>query len=121
MVEDEATVRALIIATFHSLGYRTLEAGDGADALQVLKESDEPVALLFTDVAMPGGMNGLELARIVRDDQPNVRVLFTSGYAQDALLKNGGFQVEDEFLPKPYSRDQLADKVANAIRAPQQN
>ncbi|MDJ0908652.1 MAG: two-component regulator propeller domain-containing protein [Woeseiaceae bacterium] len=119
VVEDDVAVKTLVIDTLERLGYRTLEAEDGAGALEALKLQDpsEPVALLFTDVVLPGGMDGLELARIVRDRHPEMPVLFTSGYAQESVLRDDGVHPDVDVLPKPFSKDELAEKVSEAVRS----
>ena len=116
VVEDDDAVRALSVMTLERLGYRTMEAKDGASALQVLENASEPVALLFTDLVLPGGINGLELARAVCDGHREMGVLLTTGYAPDVLLNCGDFPPDYDLLRKPFSNDELAENVAKAIQ-----
>ena len=85
VVEDEPTLRALVVEMLMWLGYRPLPVGTAAEALDVFN-GGAPVDLLFTDVCLPGGMNGPELAAVVRSTHPELPVLFSSGYAAKAML-----------------------------------
>ena len=102
MVEDDPGVLALTIEMLSGLGYGVLTASNAAQALRHLN-SDEPIDLLFTDVVMPGGMNGVHLAKAAREKRPGIRILLTSGYP--------GTCVDDHELPlldKPYAPSTLA-------------
>jgi PAS domain S-box-containing protein len=116
VVEDDAQVRKLTVNMLHSLGYQTVEAGDAWTALRLLAERPA-VALLFTDVVLPGGMSGVELAREARQSRPELKVLFTSGYTEHALIHNGQVQDGVELLPKPYRKASLAKKVRAMLAA----
>jgi len=110
VVEDEADVRRLSVETLRDLGYAVAEAADGAEALARLAE--QPAAdLLFTDIVMPG-MNGLQLAEQARAAKPELRVLYTTGYARDA---SGAEAVQSALLPKPFTVAQLARRVRQAL------
>jgi CheY-like chemotaxis protein len=113
VVEDDAQVRQLAVRMLHSLGYQTVEAGDGENALKTLQEV-AGVALLFTDVVLPGGMNGIELANAARRLCPELKVLFTSGYPKDALARQGPLDKDVKLLAKPYHKADLA-KALHAI------
>jgi len=112
VVEDQPGVRDFVVRQLNGLGYRTLEAGSAADALPALVEGDA-VDLLFTDVVLPGGVDGFALARTARARRPALKVLFTSGYSEtafaDALTHDPGLRL----LSKPY---RVAD-LARAVRA----
>jgi CheY-like chemotaxis protein len=110
VVEDDDMVRATSIETLVDLGYRCLEAPDGEAALEVIRRG-APVDLLFSDVVMPGPVRGRELALKARALRPGLPVLFTSGYAQDAIVRDGRLDPEIQLLSKPFSRDDLARKV----------
>jgi PAS domain S-box-containing protein len=110
VVEDDAQVRQLAVRMLHGLGYRTVEACDGEKALETLDEEPR-IALLFTDVVLPGGMNGIELAKKARRLYPDLKVLFTSGYPEDALARHGPLEDDIELLAKPYHRADLANKL----------
>lgn len=93
------------------LGYRVLEAGDGAAALRVLR-STQPVDLLVSDVGLPGGLNGQQLADAVRVQRPQLKVLFITGYADGALLGDGVLQGDMQITVKPFAMNTLAAKIA---------
>ena len=100
-----------------AMGYRILEAGDGLEALTVLAR-EPAIDLLFTDVVMPGGMHGRALAQEARKRQPDLRVLYTSGYTQDAMVHEGKLDRGVELLNKPYRRHELAVRVREILDRP---
>ena len=110
VVEDEDDVRRLVVRVLTSLRYRPLEARDGMSALAVLDQAPE-VALLFTDVVLPGGMNGLEIAREARRRRPELKVLFTSGYTENAIVHHSRLDEGVELIEKPYRKESLACKL----------
>ncbi|WP_439578470.1 ATP-binding protein [Elioraea sp.] len=114
LVEDDALVREHVSGQLRSLGYRVLSAPDGPGALDVL-EHDLSVDLLFTDVVMPGGMNGRELAALGQTCRPGLRVLYTSGYTENAIVHHGRLDPGVPLLNKPYRRDELAARVRSAL------
>ena len=114
VVEDDPGVQATVVDTLTTLGYEVLRANDGASALVTLK-SGVPIDLLFTDVVMPGPLRSPELARQARLLLPNLAVLFTSGYTQDAIVHGGRLDPGVDLLSKPYRRDQLARKIRNSL------
>ena len=93
-----------------TLGYRTIEAEDAASAMVVLASS-EPVDLLLTDVGLPNGMNGRQLADAARVLRPSLNILFATGYAETALIRQGQLEPGMAVLTKPFSLDALAAKV----------
>jgi PAS domain S-box-containing protein len=113
-VEDDAGVRAVVVDMLVALGYRVLTAEDGEQALRII-ESGEHVDLLFTDVVMPGPLRSPELARIAQQVLPNLAVLFTSGYPQDAIVHGGRLDAGLELLSKPYRREDLARKLRHVL------
>ena len=113
VVEDEDDVRIQVVAVLRDLGFTVFEAADAAEALKVLA-AQPSVKLLFTDVGLPGGMNGRQLAEEARLQRPDLRVLFTSGYARHAIVHHGRLDPDVELLAKPFSSADLADKI-NAI------
>jgi nitrogen fixation negative regulator NifL len=115
VVEDDATVRQLTVSMIHSLGYQTLEAGTAEVALEKLA-AHRQVSLLFTDVVLPGGMNGFDLAALVQQRYPHLKVLFTSGYAEHGLFDSGDLREQVELLAKPYRRADLADKLQTILK-----
>ncbi|HEY1891355.1 MAG TPA: response regulator [Steroidobacteraceae bacterium] len=110
VAEDDEHVRETVVAMLSDLGYRVLKAKDAQSALSII-ESGMPIELLFTDVIMPGPMKSTELARKARERMPNLAVLFTSGYTEDAFASSGTVGESVELLSKPYSRDALARKL----------
>ncbi|NLS75347.1 response regulator [Bradyrhizobium brasilense] len=115
VVEDDRLVRSYVLTQIESLGYTTLSANNGNEALAVL-DSGAPIDLLFTDVIMPGAMNGRDLATEARKRRPGLRVLFTSGYTDDAIDQDGKLVQGILFLAKPYSRAELARMLRVALR-----
>ncbi|MBR0897483.1 response regulator [Bradyrhizobium tropiciagri] len=115
VVEDDKLVRSYVLTQIESLGYTTLSANNGSEALGVL-DSGAPIDLLFTDVIMPGAMNGRDLATEALKRRPGLRVLFTSGYTDDAIDQDGKLEQGILFLGKPYSRAQLARMLRVALR-----
>jgi PAS domain S-box-containing protein len=114
VVEDDEEVRDTTIATLHDLGYRVLKANDAQSALNVI-ESGLSIDLLFTDVVMPGTLRSPELARKARERLPNIAVLFTSGYTENAIVHGGRLDAGVELLPKPYTREALAHKIRSVL------
>jgi CheY-like chemotaxis protein len=116
LVEDDALVRVFARGQLECLGYRVLEAATGAAALELLRGRDD-VALLFTDVVMPGGMSGRQLADAATQLRPALPILYTSGYTEDAIIHHGRLAPGVMLLSKPYRRAELAQKVSAALGA----
>ena len=114
VVEDDPDVRTLSVALLRSFGYEILEAADGESALKIL-DSAPRVNLLFTDVVLPGGMSGPQLAVEVRNRFPGIAVLCTSGYTELTTFKQSTFDDDTELLQKPYRKADLARKVRLAL------
>jgi CheY-like chemotaxis protein len=117
VVEDDELVRNYVLTQLHSLGYATLSAGNAGAAL-ALVDAGEQFDLLFTDVIMPGGMNGRQLADEVKKRRPMVKVLFTSGYTENAIIHHGRLDPGVNLLAKPYRKTDLARKIHEALEAP---
>jgi CheY-like chemotaxis protein len=115
VVEDDALVRNFVIAQLHGLGYRTIAAADSRAALAQI-ENGAPFDLLFTDVIMPGGMTGRELADEVGKRRPGTKVLYTSGYSDNAIVHHGRLDEGVLLLTKPYRRSELAQMVRLALK-----
>lgn len=114
VVDDNAAVRATAVAQLTSLGYYVIEAEGGPEALRIL-QGPEAVDLLFTDIVMPGGMTGRELAARVRAIRPGLNVLFTSGFAGAEQHKAQSPDHDGELLAKPYRRKELAKAIRKAL------
>ena len=120
IVEDDALVRTYVTAQVRALGYRTLAATNAAEALTLI-DGDTPIDLLFTDVVMPGTMNGRQLADETRRRRPGIKVLFTSGYAENAIVHHGRLDPGVLLLAKPYRKQQLAQMIRIALGAMDDN
>jgi signal transduction histidine kinase/CheY-like chemotaxis protein len=116
VVEDDADVRANSVESLRELGYRVVDASDGRSALRVI-ESDASIRLLFTDVGLPGGMNGRQLADEARRRRPELNVLFTTGYARSAIVHHGRLDPGVELIVKPYTYAALARKIRDMLAA----
>jgi CheY-like chemotaxis protein len=116
VVEDDRLVRGYVLAQLHSLGYATLEAANAAEALAITN-AGEPFHLLFTDIIMPGTMNGRQLASEVQRIRPGQRVLFTSGYTENAIVHHGRLDEGLLLLPKPYRKSEMAKLIRKALAA----
>ncbi|WP_341914371.1 PAS domain-containing protein [Ferrovibrio terrae] len=116
LVDDEAMVRMLIVDVLGEAGYTVLEAGDGLAGLRIL-QSDAQIDLLVTDVGLPGGMNGRQMADAARASRPDLKVLFITGYAENALLRNGQLETGMSILTKPFEIDTLAGRIRELIDA----
>src|SRR5262249_49144051 len=113
-VEDDQLVRNYVLTQLHSLGYVTLNAANAAEALALLAKTPN-FDLLFTDVIMPGNMNGRQLADAIRKDRPDINVLFTSGYTEDAIIHHGRLDAGVLLLSKPYRKSDLARMIRKAL------
>ncbi|WP_371736350.1 PAS domain S-box protein [Acidovorax sp. SRB_14] len=114
VAEDDEGVRATVVELLQQLGYQVLQARDAASALAIV-DSGVPIDLLFTDVVMPGSLRSPELARRARERLPHLAVLFTSGYAQDAIVHGGRLDAGVDLLGKPYTQDALARKIRHVL------
>ncbi|MDE2376966.1 PAS domain S-box protein [Bradyrhizobium sp.] len=114
VVEDDPHVRMFAVQQLRRLGYRVAEAGDGPAALDGVARSGAP-DLLFTDVVMPGGMTGRQLADRIMEAHPETRVLFTSGYTEHSMVRHGRLDPGVHLLQKPYRSDKLAQKVREVL------
>ncbi|WP_142586318.1 ATP-binding protein, partial [Methylobacterium symbioticum] len=114
IVDDEPTVRMLVTEVLEDLGYAAIEAADGASGLTVL-HSDVRIDLLVTDVGLPGGMNGRQMADAGRVSRPGLKVLFITGYAENAALGGGRLEPGMHVLTKPFSVDVLASRIRAMI------
>jgi signal transduction histidine kinase/CheY-like chemotaxis protein/PAS domain-containing protein len=114
VIDDEPIVRMLIVDVLEEAGYAALEAGEGAGGLKVL-QSDVRIDLLITDVGLPGGMNGRQVADAARVLRPDLKVLFITGYAENAVVGNGHLDPGMEVITKPFSTVALSAKIREMI------
>jgi PAS domain S-box-containing protein len=116
IVDDEPTVRMLVAEVLSDLGYNALEAEDGASGLKVLN-SDARIDLLVTDVGLPGGLNGRQVADAGRSVRPGLKVLFITGYAENAVLSHGHLDPGMHVMTKPFAMDALATRIRELIES----
>lgn len=108
VVEDDAMIRDFVVRQLASLGYRVSEAPDGPTGLEIIRKQPD-IDLLFTDIMMPGGMSGYDLAEAAKQLRPDLRILFTSGYSKESV---GHSRLNSmELLRKPYRRQDLASRL----------
>jgi CheY-like chemotaxis protein len=115
--EDDDDVRAYTVEVLRELGYRVLEAHDGPSALRLLERQEGAVDLLFTDVVLPGGMTGAVLAREARELRPDLPILFTTGYARNAIVHHGRLDAGVELITKPFAYADLAARIRDMLDA----
>jgi PAS domain S-box-containing protein len=114
VVDDEPSVRMLVAEVLEELGYSSIEASDGLSGLKVLR-SDVRIDLLITDVGLPGGLNGRQMADAARANRPDLKVLFITGYAENAAIGNGHLEPGMHVLTKPFAMDILAARIRSVI------
>lgn len=114
VVEDDDGVRSYSVESLRELGYRVIEASDGPSALAAM-ETHEDIHLVFTDVVLPGGLSGAQVAARGRQIRPDVRVLFTTGYARNAIVHNGRLDPGVQLIVKPFSFADLAIRVRDTL------
>ncbi|MGZ2429935.1 CheY-like chemotaxis protein [Rhizobium redzepovicii] len=116
VVEDDENVRIMTAESLHELGYTVLQAASGMEALLLLEENRE-VDLILTDIVMPQ-MSGRQLADIVQEKWPAIRILYTTGYTRNAIVHNGVLDHGVSLLAKPFSLEQLAHKIRELLNVP---
>ena len=114
VVDDEPVVRMLVSEVLRELGYGVVEVSDGAQALRAV-EAMRRIDLIVTDVGLPGGMNGRQLADALRERRPELKVLFITGYAENAAVGNGLLEPGMQVMTKPFAMDVLAAKIRSMI------
>ena len=110
-------MRGFALSQLKSLGYSVLQARNGVEAMELIERHGQ-IDLLFTDVVMPGGMSGRQLADAARQRRPGLKVLFTSGYDAEAIVQHGRPDHGVQLLPKPYRRGELARRIRSIFDAP---
>jgi signal transduction histidine kinase len=113
--EDDEDVRAYSVEVLRELGYEVIEAADGPAALDLLRNTATRVDLLFTDVVLPGGMSGADLAREAARIRPELKTLFTTGYARNAIVHHGRLDAGVQLITKPFSYADLAARIRDIL------
>jgi CheY-like chemotaxis protein len=113
VIEDEDSVRELVTEVLNDLGYRALQARDGPSGLKIL-QSHERIDLLVSDIGLPG-MNGRQVADAAREQRPDLKVLFITGYAENAAMAHGFLEPGMEMVTKPFAVDALAARIREMI------
>ena len=116
VIDDEPAIRMLLVEMLTDSGYRVLQAEDGPEGLTILR-SDAAIDLLITDVGLPGGLNGRQVADAARESRPDLKVLFVTGYAENALVGNGHLAAGMEVLTKPFVLADLGDRIRKMFEA----
>jgi len=114
VVDDEPTVRLLVTEILEELGYHAIEALDGPSGLQIL-QSNVRIDLLVSDVGLPGNMNGRQMVDLARDARPTLKVLFITGYAEQAVIGSGSLDADMHIMTKPFSVEGLAVRIKGLI------
>jgi CheY-like chemotaxis protein len=114
IVDDDPAVRMLVTEVLEELGYAAVEAADGNAGLRVL-QSNARIDLLITDVGLPGGMNGRQIADAARTSRPDLKVLFITGYAENAVMRSGYLEPGMQIMIKPFTMEALATRIKDAI------
>jgi CheY-like chemotaxis protein len=116
IVDDEPTVRMLVADVLQELGYTVLEAYDGASGLKIL-QSGVRLDLVITDVGLPGGLNGRQMADAARETRPDLKILFITGYAENAVVGNGYLAPGMQIMTKPFVVEALDSRVKDLMRS----
>jgi CheY-like chemotaxis protein len=116
VIDDEPTVRMLILEVLEEAGYSAIEAEDGPSGLKLL-EAAGPIDLLITDVGLPGGLNGRQVAEAARVVRPGLKVLFVTGFAENAVLESGHLEPGMAVITKPFVMADLAARIEEMIEA----
>jgi CheY-like chemotaxis protein len=114
VLEDDDDVRTYSVDILREFGYRVIEAHDGPSALRLLQRQTR-VDLLFTDVVLPGGMTGAQVAEQARELRPELKVLFTTGYARNAIIHHGRLDKGVRLVTKPFGSNELGSKVRDVL------
>lgn len=114
VVDDEPTVRMLLTEVLRDAGYQVMEACDGPSALKILA-TDQPIDLLISDVGLPGGLNGRQVADTARLTRTELKVLFITGYAENAVVAHGHLEHDMHLLTKPFTVEALTTKLEELL------
>ena len=114
VVDDEPTIRMLVCELLEEMGHVTLEADDGPTAVTLL-DSNAAIDLLITDVGLPGGLNGRQVADAARVTRPDLKVIFITGFAENAVVANGQLEPCMRLVTKPFALDVLSAQIADLL------
>ncbi len=114
VIDDEPLVRMLVVEVLEDLGFTAIEAGDGPQGLKVLR-SNARIDLLITDVGLPNGMNGRQVADAARELRPDLKVMFVTGYAENAVLSHGHLDPGMQVMTKPFDMSVLANRIRSMV------
>jgi CheY-like chemotaxis protein len=114
IVDDEVELLEIASAYLSEMGYTPLQATDGASGLEIIKH-EQDIALVITDVIMPGGMNGAQLVQKIREYDPYIKVIYSSGFPSDALTERSGTVLDGVLLHKPYQRPEFESVVRKTL------
>jgi CheY-like chemotaxis protein len=117
LVEDDPSVRTLARNILSRRGYRVMEVASGVAALEIWKQQQAKIDLLFTDIVMPGQISGLELSQQLLKDKPGLKIVYTSGYTDEMLNEGSALRRTRNFVEKPYSPTVLLQKIRTALDA----
>ena len=117
VIDDEATVRMLIVEVLEEAGYTAIEADDGPSGMRIV-QSAVPIDLLITDVGLPGGMNGRQVADAAREIRRDLKILFVTGFAENAAVGNGHLEPGMAVMTKPFVMTELGNKIVEMLDAP---
>jgi two-component system, cell cycle sensor histidine kinase and response regulator CckA len=117
LAEDESALRELVATTLECQGYKVLQAGDGVEALRVWRTAGTPIDLLVTDIVMPNGISGVELARSLLKESQTLKVLYISGYSTEVLENSEMLEEGKNFLPKPFGLQKFLSTVEQSFAA----
>ena len=115
VVEDQEGVRIVATGFLTDFGYEVVEAADGIAALDILNQQDD-IDLMFTDVVMPGGLNGFDLAQAAQQIRPDLRIVHTSGYPKGAMVHMEEPRLKDNIIMKPYRREELKRVIEETLQ-----
>jgi two-component system, cell cycle sensor histidine kinase and response regulator CckA len=118
VVEDEDAIREMACLFLNDGGYQVLTAASGREALEVWREHSDKIDLLLTDMKMPEGVSGLQLAEEMLRTRPNLKIVFTSGYSEDTVSSEFLTRTGARFLPKPYSYSAITQIIRESLDAP---
>jgi len=114
VIDDEPAIRTLVVEVLQEYGYRAIEADSGPSGLRIL-QSAARIDLLVTDVGLPGGMNGRQVADTARQEHPELKVLFITGFAESAVVSNGNLPAGMAVITKPFALTALSQKIRDLI------